>query len=651
MDAVLNNPFRVLGLSTTASDKEIAKRISDLSLYAEMGKSVKYISDCVFLGEIDRSLNNIKEAAKKLENNDLKLFYSLMWFEIKDDVDESAFMFFEKKEYNNAKKLLEEDIFKNSPIVYNTKGRLWGGKQIDVMTWGNMTTSKIKDTPHIKHIDYEIKHEYEPPKGLQLVSLHKRFRVSTFQSVLTQIKESKSDIPVIDKYQICLVFFPIQQFSKKIALTISSSLENNIEFDIDIDFKNILTISKKNINNKDNVSIIFSYKLDIDYTRNNVLKINKIDNILEIKFNNNKLYSIDNNYSFSSFYISTLGHVFINELTLSELANRKLYCDIELNDKTFYRVKNLAIMCLLGKNLNFITKDSLDFFQLYGKLFKQPYLKKASKDIISDSYIIDELKIADLFITEFYNQFKYGIYMDDKHTELSFVCSFDYFSDKARKLAEDKLFAARVYEFEKLINDTSNQRSDKSQNKVSLVKNLYQFAKQFFKWYSEFFGWQHINYSKLQEKAGKELLECGISHYNNSLQTIDNANESILIFKQSSEFARSLELRQRIQKNSNIISELHGLEKTIFDFEKMDINNYLYSISNKDAKPLTKPIISEDKPNLEQAVKRPSDSVSEAIIKRNKIAKKTIPKSKDLSIVGFALLITVIILLCYLFAN
>ena len=64
MDAILNNPFRILGLPTTSSDKDIAKRVSDLLIYAEMGKKVSYETDLLFLGELDRSAESIKLASK-----------------------------------------------------------------------------------------------------------------------------------------------------------------------------------------------------------------------------------------------------------------------------------------------------------------------------------------------------------------------------------------------------------------------------------------------------------------------------------------------------------------------------------------------------------------------------------------------------------
>ncbi|MEI7422018.1 MAG: hypothetical protein WCK18_07980 [Prolixibacteraceae bacterium] len=93
MDAIFNNPFRVLGLSTTASDKEIAKRVSDLLIYAEMGKKVSYDTDLPFLGEIDRSAQSVKKAVQKIELPENRIFYSLLWFDLKDSISKKSINF------------------------------------------------------------------------------------------------------------------------------------------------------------------------------------------------------------------------------------------------------------------------------------------------------------------------------------------------------------------------------------------------------------------------------------------------------------------------------------------------------------------------------------------------------------------------------
>ena len=74
-----NNPFRVLGIKHNSTEKEIAKRISDLLIYSEIGKSIIYETD-LFLGEIDRTPGNIREAIKIMDNPHQKLYYSMIWF-------------------------------------------------------------------------------------------------------------------------------------------------------------------------------------------------------------------------------------------------------------------------------------------------------------------------------------------------------------------------------------------------------------------------------------------------------------------------------------------------------------------------------------------------------------------------------------------
>lgn len=90
MELVLNNPFRVLGLPATATNRDIAKRISDLETFAELGKAKAYSNDFPGLGALDRSLEAIKDAARKIEQPEGRLFHSFFWFRTGDSVDELA---------------------------------------------------------------------------------------------------------------------------------------------------------------------------------------------------------------------------------------------------------------------------------------------------------------------------------------------------------------------------------------------------------------------------------------------------------------------------------------------------------------------------------------------------------------------------------
>ena len=90
MELVLNNPFRVLGLPATASTRDITKRISDLETFAELGKAKTYPHDFPGLGALDRSIEAIKDAARKIEQTEGRLFHSFFWFRAGDSVDELA---------------------------------------------------------------------------------------------------------------------------------------------------------------------------------------------------------------------------------------------------------------------------------------------------------------------------------------------------------------------------------------------------------------------------------------------------------------------------------------------------------------------------------------------------------------------------------
>ena len=85
MQLICKNPYRILGLSITASDREIAKRVSSLSVYAEMGKSVNYDYDFADFAPLERSIETILDAERKLEQPKDKLLHSLFWISYDND--------------------------------------------------------------------------------------------------------------------------------------------------------------------------------------------------------------------------------------------------------------------------------------------------------------------------------------------------------------------------------------------------------------------------------------------------------------------------------------------------------------------------------------------------------------------------------------
>jgi DNA-directed RNA polymerase subunit RPC12/RpoP len=116
MELVLRNPFRILGLPVTASSREVAKRVSDLEMFAELGKHKKYLSDLAAIGEIDRSLDSIKDAARRIELPEMRVFYSFFWFHSGDAVDELALECLENFELLEADNVWSKQLEKQTGI-------------------------------------------------------------------------------------------------------------------------------------------------------------------------------------------------------------------------------------------------------------------------------------------------------------------------------------------------------------------------------------------------------------------------------------------------------------------------------------------------------------------------------------------------------
>lgn len=118
---IYQNPFRVLGLPVTATDREIAKRIGDLSIYADMGKTIEYDFDHFFHVKPFRSIESIIEAKQKIDQPGNKLFYALFWFweNSNNTIDEMAFEELKKGNVEKATTFWERETQRG--ITYQNK--------------------------------------------------------------------------------------------------------------------------------------------------------------------------------------------------------------------------------------------------------------------------------------------------------------------------------------------------------------------------------------------------------------------------------------------------------------------------------------------------------------------------------------------------
>lgn len=91
MNIIKQNPFRILGLTGNATEKELQKQIGIIKRYAEVGKTKSFDYDFEFIGDLTRTPDDIQEASNRIEQSHKKLLYSLFWFVKNTQFDEVAF--------------------------------------------------------------------------------------------------------------------------------------------------------------------------------------------------------------------------------------------------------------------------------------------------------------------------------------------------------------------------------------------------------------------------------------------------------------------------------------------------------------------------------------------------------------------------------
>jgi hypothetical protein len=106
MKLILENPYRVLGLPITATDREIAKRGDDLAMYIEMGMTKKFAYDYLLdINPITRTQESIQRAISQLELGNKKIFHSIFWFSNINSVDQLAFELIGEGELDKAEQI------------------------------------------------------------------------------------------------------------------------------------------------------------------------------------------------------------------------------------------------------------------------------------------------------------------------------------------------------------------------------------------------------------------------------------------------------------------------------------------------------------------------------------------------------------------
>ncbi len=96
-----HNAFHILGIDTSASQKDILKRSKEIINYLKIDECPKYDLDIGLFNDL-RTEKSIKEAMQELQIPKKRIKEYFFWFQIADGIDEQALGLFKNKDYLNA---------------------------------------------------------------------------------------------------------------------------------------------------------------------------------------------------------------------------------------------------------------------------------------------------------------------------------------------------------------------------------------------------------------------------------------------------------------------------------------------------------------------------------------------------------------------
>ncbi|MEO9534311.1 MAG: hypothetical protein ABJG68_04885 [Crocinitomicaceae bacterium] len=129
MKLITQNPYRVLGILSSASTREVEKQKSKIARFTSAGKEVESDYDFNFLGSFERTDASIAEALSEIEQNPGKVNHSLFWYVENGSIDKTALEHIKNGEIDKAieiwKKTLEHrDIGLGNYSAANNLGTL-----------------------------------------------------------------------------------------------------------------------------------------------------------------------------------------------------------------------------------------------------------------------------------------------------------------------------------------------------------------------------------------------------------------------------------------------------------------------------------------------------------------------------------------------
>ena len=114
---VTENPYRILGVPSTASAREIAANATKIKRFSQAGKDLSFPLDCNdYLPSVSRNIDSIETALSSVNLPKDKLANALFWFADINESDKESFEVFSRRNYSEIKAFyFDREKYQESP--------------------------------------------------------------------------------------------------------------------------------------------------------------------------------------------------------------------------------------------------------------------------------------------------------------------------------------------------------------------------------------------------------------------------------------------------------------------------------------------------------------------------------------------------------
>ncbi len=127
MEIIKNNPYRIAGILSNATERELQKQKTKIKAYTKVGKKIKSDFDFEILDSISRTEESVNKAFSQIEQNQDKVNYSLFWFLNANPFDNTAIEYLKNGDKEKALEIWEKvtndkDVSSKNFSAFNNLG-------------------------------------------------------------------------------------------------------------------------------------------------------------------------------------------------------------------------------------------------------------------------------------------------------------------------------------------------------------------------------------------------------------------------------------------------------------------------------------------------------------------------------------------------